>query len=94
LRNLNKYLKGGANVLANAKSIKKAEEATFYRLNIRYRRVLEKYLKSYSIKIKFDQKMAAILKIQSIYRMLRLRRIYLSLRKNTIKIQRNWRKYY
>ena len=87
-------LKGGANILANAKAIKKADEATFYRLNIRYKRVLEKYLKSYSIKIKFDQKLAAILKIQSFYRMLRHRRKYLSLRKQTIKIQRNWRKYY
>ena len=38
--------------------------------------------------------MEAIVKIQSIYRMLRNRKKYLSLREQTIKIQRNWRKYY
>ena len=38
--------------------------------------------------------MEAIIKIQSIYRMLRNRKRYLSLRKQAIKIQRNWKKYY
>lgn len=38
--------------------------------------------------------MASILKIQSWFRMLRVKRKYQSLRDNVIMIQRNWRKYY
>jgi len=38
--------------------------------------------------------MKAIVKIQSYFKMTTLRRTFLDLKEQTIKIQRNWRRYY
>jgi CRISPR/Cas system-associated exonuclease Cas4 (RecB family) len=55
---------------------------------------MEKYIKGLYWKIKYNEKMKATIKIQAYFRMITLRRRFLDLRDQAIKIQRNWRKYY
>ena len=51
---MEKYFKGGAVILNNIRAVKKAEDSTFYRLNIKHRRCMEKYLKGLYWKIKYN----------------------------------------
>jgi len=78
----------------NSRAIARAEEDTLYRLNIKYRKYLQKYLHGHLQHHRFTHKKDAILYIQSWYRMLKVRRWYQDLRKHAVLIQRNWRKYY
>lgn len=61
---------------------------------MKYRGQMEKYLRGFLYLSRHSRKMNAIIKIQSYFRMFKLRHKYDSLRKIVIKIQRNWRKYY
>jgi len=54
LDNMEKYFKGGAVILNNIRAVKKAEDSTYYRLNIKHRRCMEKYLKGLYWKIKYN----------------------------------------
>jgi hypothetical protein len=94
LDSLQKYFKGAYVILANDRFIKRAEEATNYRLNIRYKKSLEVYLLGYYSRMKFQTRLKAIITIQSFFRMFKRKGLYQSLRKNVLKIQRNWRKYH
>jgi hypothetical protein len=94
LNSMEKYLRGGALILQNIRSVKKAEDASYYRLNIKHRRTLERYIKGLYFKTHYREKLSAIVKIQAFFRMRRLRRTFLDLKAQTLKIQKNWRKYY
>ena len=55
---------------------------------------MERYLKGLFWKIKYNEKMKAIIKIQAYFRMTKLRATFMDLKNHTIKIQKNWRKYH
>ena len=55
---------------------------------------MEVYLKGFRQSVNLSEKLNATIKIQSIFRMLKLRKKYVELKTQALKIQRNWRKYF
>jgi signal transduction histidine kinase len=91
--NIVKYMRQHVVASRNSKEIRLAEENTQYKLNMKYKRYLEKYLHGFLHSSQCQKRLAAVLTIQSSFRMFKVRHKFNSLRRAVLKIQRNWRKY-
>lgn len=65
-----------------------------FRESLKSIKTIQKYLKSFVIRVNVESNLKNIKTIQNYIRMRRLRSKYNNLKQNVVKIQRKWRNYY
>lgn len=77
----------------NSRQVQTAEQSCEYRLTIKYHISITKYLKAFAELERFGRKLCAVRQLQSWFRMIKRRRLFVNLRNKAVRIQRAWRSY-
>ena len=92
-KKIESYMKTFATRKKNRKILYESTKTAMFRESIQCVKSLESYTRAFLLRIKVDEHLGNVRKVQNYIRMSKIRTKYNSLKDHVIKIQRAWRKY-